>query len=152
MATFTSSLPDDLLEKLSQTEGDSPERQILWRKFYCDVSAHAAAEEESFYGELITTEKGQPRARHSVAEHKEIDDILQELNDTDMSPPGWLLRFKTLRHEYEHHIDEEEEEIFQRAHKTIGEDENGEIAREFLTRKNKERELETQKAEGALEA
>lgn len=141
----------ELLKKLADTEGDSKERRELWNKFYCDVGSHAAAEEESFYGPMIETEDGQPHARHSVAEHKELDDIMQELNEMDMSSPGWMTRFKTLRHDYEHHIDEEEEDIFPAARKAIGADSDGKFGSKFLSRKSKERELVEKKAEEALE-
>lgn len=141
----------DLLEKISQTTGDSKERKELWTEFFYDVSAHAAAEEETFYGPMIKTEKGQPRARHSVSEHHEADELMQELNEMDMSSPGWLNRFKTLRHDYEHHIDEEEEEIFPCAKEAIGADSDSTLGDAFLKRKEKERKLVDQKAEAALE-
>ena len=141
----------DLLASLAETEGDSPERRKLWKTFYYDVGAHAAAEEESFYSPLMEDQKGQPKGRHSVAEHKELDDIIQELEEMDMSSSGWLTRFKTLRHDYEHHIEEEEEEIFETARKVLGDDASGEIAATFRTRKGKERKLVDKKAEEALE-
>ena len=141
----------ELLKKLADTEGDSKERRELWNKFYCDVGSHAAAEEESFYGPMIETEDGQPHARHSVAEHKELDDIMQELNEMDMSSPGWLTRFKSLRHRYEHHIDEEEQDIFPCAKDVLGADASGEMGGAFKTRKAAERKLVDEKAEAALE-
>lgn len=141
----------DLLARLAQTEGDSEDRRKLWKEFYYDVGGHAAAEEETFYSPMMETEEGQPKGRHSVAEHKELDDIIQELDEMDMSSPGWITRFKTLRHDYEHHIDEEEEEIFPVAKETIGKDEDGKIAREFLQRKQDEEQLVDKKAEEALE-
>lgn len=141
----------ELLAKISQTSGDSNSRKTLWNTFFYDVGGHAAAEEESFYGPLIETEIGQPHARHSVAEHHEVDELMQELNETDMSSPGWMAKFKKLRHDYEHHIDEEESDIFPCARKAIGGDEDGKIAREFTTRKAKERKLVDSKAEAALE-
>lgn len=141
----------ELLKKLADTEGDSKERRELWNKFYCDVGSHAAAEEESFYGPMIETEDGQPHARHSVAEHKELDDIMQELNEMDMSSPGWLTRFKTLKDRYEHHIEEEEEDIFPVAKDVLGADKAGEVAAEFAERKKEERKLVDEKAEDALE-
>ena len=141
----------DLLSRLAETEGDSPERKKLWKEFYYDVGGHAAAEEETFYSPLMATEDGQPKGRHSVAEHKELDDIIQELEEMDMSSPGWLTRFKTLRHDYEHHIDEEETEIFPVAKEAIGKDESGEIASAFKKRKQEEMELVDEKAEAALE-
>ena len=141
----------ELLKKLSETSGDTEERRSLWKQFFYDVGGHAAAEEETFYGPMIETESGQPHARHSVAEHHELDELMQELDELDMSSPGWLTRFKKLRHDYEHHIDEEEQDIFPCAKESIGEDKNGKIAAEFKKRKAKERELVDEKAEAALE-
>lgn len=141
----------ELLKKIEETSGDSKERRELWGKFYCDVGAHAAAEEETFYGPMIETTDGQPHARHSVAEHKELDDIMQELNEMEMSSPGWLTRFKTLRHRYEHHIDEEEQDIFPCAKEALGADSSGEMGKDFKARKSAERKLVEEKAESALE-
>lgn len=141
----------DLLAKLAETEGDSEDRRQLWKSFYYDVGAHAAAEEETFYSELIADSDGQSEGRHSVAEHHELDEIIQELNDMDMSSPGWLTRFKTLKDRYEHHIEEEEEDIFPVAKEVIGADKDGEIAAEFAERKEEERKLVDKKAEEALE-
>ncbi len=141
----------DLLARLTETEGDSHERRELWKTFYYDVSAHAAAEEVSFYSPLMAQSDGQAEGRHSVAEHKELDDMLQELNDMDMSSPGWLTRFKTMKDRYEHHIEEEEEDIFPVAKDVIGADKSGEIAAEFAERKKEERTLVDEKAEEALE-
>lgn len=141
----------DLLAKLAETEGDSDERRELWKTFYYDVSAHAAAEEVSFYSPLMAQSDAQAEERHSVAEHKELDDMLQELNDMDMSSPGWLTRFKTMKDRYEHHIEEEEEDIFPVAKDVIGTDKSGEIAAEFAERKKEERTLVEEKAEEALE-
>lgn len=141
----------DLLAKLAETEGDSEDRRQLWKSFYYDVGAHAAAEEETFYSELIADSDGQSEGRHSVAEHHELDEIIQELNDMDMSSPGWLTRFKTLKDRYEHHIEEEEEDIFPVAKEVLGTDKDGEIAAEFAERKEEERKLVDKKAEEALE-
>lgn len=141
----------ELLDKIAKTSGDSEERRELYSQFFYDVSAHAAAEEEAFYSPLMKAPKGQPEARHSVAEHKELDDIMKELMEMDMSSPGWLTRFKTLKHDYEHHMDEEENEIFEQARKSIGADKDGDIAETFMNRKAAERKLVDEKAEDALE-
>ncbi len=101
-----------LLKQIAETQGDSEDRRELFTQFREEVTAHAAAEEESLYAEMLARPELQEDGRHSVAEHKELDDLLAELADTDMSSPGWLQKFKTLRHEYEHHIEEEEEDMF----------------------------------------
>lgn len=142
----------DLLKRIAETSGDSPTRRDLWKEYFFDVSAHAAAEEEAFYAPLMEKQDGQPEARHSVAEHKELDDIMQELQgDIEMDSSGWLTRFKTLKHDYEHHIDEEENDIFPAARKVLGDDTDGAMAEKFRQRKEKERKLVTEKADAALE-
>lgn len=141
----------DLLNRLAETEGDSEERRSLWEEFYYDVKAHAAAEEEVFYSKIMEKPKGQDDARHSVAEHKEMDDIIEELNEMDMASSGWLTRFKTLKHDYEHHMEEEEEDIFKTARKVLDNDETGHFAEAFKSRKSAERKLVDQKAAESLE-
>ena len=140
-----------LLEEIADTSGDSEARRIAWEEFYYDVKPHAAAEEETFYSKLMAKEDGQDHARHSVAEHKQLDDIMEELDKGDMSSSGWLTRFKTLKHDYEHHMEEEENDIFPVAKEVLHDDEDGSIASKFETRKQRERELVDRKAKGSLE-
>lgn len=141
----------DLLEKLSETSGDSPERRRLWTEFYYDVKSHAAAEEETFYSKLIAQPMGQDDARHSVHEHQQLDDIMVELDEMDMSSSGWLTRFKTLKHDYEHHMEEEENEIFSKAREVIEGDTDPTIAEAFEARKLAERGLVDKKDAEKLE-
>lgn len=140
-----------LLNRIEDTSGDSAERQAAWKEFYEDVKSHAAAEEETFYSKLISKTWGQDAARHSVHEHQQLDDIMEELNEGDMSSPGWLTRFKTLKHDYEHHMDEEEDEVFARAQEVIPDDEIDGYGQRFERRKTKERELIDDKREDSLE-
>jgi hemerythrin superfamily protein len=129
-----------LLEQISQTEGNSPERKQLFNQFKTEVTAHANAEEQTLYAYMLENPDLQDEGRHSVAEHKEIDEILEELAEMDMSSSGWLNRFKTLRHDYEHHIDEEEEEIFPAADKISGPEVEKAMGEKFEHRKADEKQ------------
>lgn len=140
-----------LLDRIADTSGDSSERHAAWTEFYYDVKSHAAAEEETFYSTLISKTWGQDAARHSVHEHQQMDDIMEELNDMDMSSPGWLTRFKTLKEEYEHHMDEEENEVFARAKEVVDSAREDDIGAAFVARKGKERNLVDKKVEDSLE-
>lgn len=140
-----------LLNTIADTEGDSEERESAWTEFYNDVKAHAAAEEETFYAKLMERTWGQDSARHSVHEHEQMDEIMEELREMDMSSPGWIQRFKTLKHDYEHHMDEEEDEVFGRAKEVISSEHNEEYGENFLKRKKKEAGLIEEKREDALE-
>lgn len=140
-----------LLDTIADTTGASDDRKSAWSDFYCDVKAHAAAEEETFYSKLMTKTWGQDTARHSVEEHAQLDELLEELNEADMSSPGWLNRFRTLDHDYRHHIAEEEDEVFTRARETIDEAEIEGYGDRFEARKAEERKLVARKREDQLE-
>ncbi|SFQ55820.1 Hemerythrin HHE cation binding domain-containing protein [Roseivivax halotolerans] len=141
----------DLLNRIADTTGDSEERKTAWNEFFYDVKSHAAAEEETFYSKLMSKTWGQDSARHSVEEHAEMDDLMEELNEMDMSSPGWLNKFNTLKHDYEHHMEEEEEEVFGRAREVIPDDEIEGYGKAFRERKEKEKGLVDKKREDSLE-
>lgn len=141
----------DLLARIADTSGAADDRKAAWKALYEDVKSHAAAEEETFYSKLISKTWGQDSARHSVHEHQQIDDLLEELNGMDMASADWMQKFKTLRHDYEHHIDEEEDEVFTRAREVIPEEEIEGYGERFETRKQEERGLIDAKREDSLE-
>ncbi|MCW4462133.1 hemerythrin domain-containing protein [Sphingomonas sp. BT-65] len=129
-----------LLDAIGETSGDSAERRTLFEELRLELQAHAAAEEESLYATMLANPELRDDARHSVSEHKEVDDMLGELVEMDMSSTGWLTRFKTMRDRYLHHIDEEEEEMFPAAAKDLDEETKARLAAVFEKRKPKELE------------
>lgn len=131
----------EMLEQLGKTQGASDERQTLFESLRKELQAHAAAEEESLYATMLACPELRDEARHSVSEHKEIDDFLGELLDIDMSSGAWLTKFKEMRHRYLHHIDEEEEEMFPSAAKTLSAKAEKEMARTFEARKPHELQM-----------
>lgn len=125
----------DLAARLLETTGDSPERRQLWGELHDDVEHHAAAEEQTFYAALIEKPDGQKKARHSISEHEDAAELLGELDDMDMSSPGWLLKFRKLKEELEHHMDEEESEVFGLARKLLSDGQAEELGAKFGQRK-----------------
>jgi hypothetical protein len=83
---------------------------------------------------------GQEKSRHSVSEHKDAADILDALDDMEFSSPGWLTKFRSLKEALEHHMDEEEDEVFALAKKLIPAGEAREIGADFAARKVEELE------------
>jgi iron-sulfur cluster repair protein YtfE (RIC family) len=128
------------MKRILNTSGDSAERQTLWQRFRNDLEAHAAAEEQSLYAELIAEEQSQPQARHSVAEHKESSDLVEKLDAMEMSNPGWLQAFQTLADDLEHHMSEEEQDVFDVSKAMIGDTRAEELATRFRLRKQHELE------------
>lgn len=128
----------DLLARLGETVGDSEDRRALFEQLRLDLQAHAAAEEETLYATMLADPELREDARHSVSEHKEVDDYLGELIGIEMSSPGWLVKFKEMRHRYLHHIDEEEEEMFPAAAKRLSAAQEEQLGKTFEQRKPEE--------------
>jgi hemerythrin superfamily protein len=129
----------ELLDQIDQTKGDSPEREKLFEAFRIEVTAHAASEEMSLYATMLGKPDLRDEAQHSVAEHKEIDDMLTELYEMDFGSTGWLTRFRTMKDRYLHHIEEEEEEMFPEAEEGLSEAKKKELAAIFEKEKPKEK-------------
>ncbi|GGD78098.1 hemerythrin domain-containing protein [Croceicoccus mobilis] len=128
----------ELLKKMSQTSGESEERKALLEEFTKEVKSHAAAEEMALYSTMLRKPDTNDETRHSVAEHKEIEDMLDDLAATDMSSSAWKSKFDHLEHRYNHHIDEEEEENFPDYEKYLDEDDLAYMKKVFERRKREE--------------
>jgi hypothetical protein len=138
----------DMLKALATLQGDSEKRKALFEKFRLEVQSHAAAEEESLYATMLGTPELRDDARHSIAEHKEIDDLMGEMMDLDFGSDEWNAKFFHMRHRYEHHIEEEEEEMFPAATKQLDTATERKLAETYEERKPEELKLAKEKPPG----
>lgn len=129
-----------MLDRVANTSGDTKERREAFEQLRIDVLAHANAEEQSLYAEMLATPELQDMGRHSVAEHKEVDEYFEDLVSKNFDNTGWLTRFKTLKQRLEHHMDEEENEIFVAAKKSLSEQQAEELGKIFNDRKPVEKQ------------
>ncbi len=104
-----------LLDLLIKTHGDSDGRDELFKRVRAELEHHAGAEERALYIPMMEHDMTQEKARHSVAEHHEIDELIETLQQTDYSSPAWLATARQLQEMVTHHLDEEEQEVFQLA-------------------------------------
>lgn len=138
----------DLLKRIAATGDGSKDRDTMFESLRKELQAHAAAEEESLYATMLGNPDLRDEARHSVSEHKEIDDMLGELVEIDTHSSEWLDKFKDMRHRYLHHIDEEEEEMFPSAADELPSKVEEKIADVFEERKPQELERAEQETPG----
>ena len=128
----------ELIARIVDPVSEGEQRGSLFETFKIEVTAHAAAEEESLYATMLAREELRHDAVHSVSEHKEIGDMLEELADLDPNSPDWMPKFEALKHDYTHHIDEEEEEMFPAAADELSEEKVAELRAVFDRRKPRE--------------
>lgn len=129
-----------LLDEIEATSRGGDERRALFDELRKELQAHAAAEEQALYALMLANPDLRDEARHSVAEHKEIDDLLGELVEIEPNDIGWINKFREMRYRYEHHIDEEEEEMFPAAADELSTSDEDKAARVFEERKPEELE------------
>jgi hypothetical protein len=128
-----------LLAMIEETQGDSEDRRALFEELTRELKAHAAAEEQALWSSVLRDPETTDFARHAVAEHKEIDDLLADLAARDMGSSGWLQRFAGLKEEYLHHIREEEQEQFVAAEQHLSPTDLRHMRRVFEQRKKAEK-------------
>jgi hemerythrin-like domain-containing protein len=104
-----------LEEGETTTERGVKTRTELLTTLKREMVVHERIEEEIFYPAL----KEHPKAREIVLEgyeeHHVVDEIMGELEATDVSDETWGAKFKVMKENIEHHIEEEEGEMFKNA-------------------------------------
>lgn len=121
-----------LSEQLVQTSGDSDERQQLFDALKNELYAHSVAEDRYLYIPLMFNDTGLDITRHALAEHHEMDEMVEELEQTDMSSPSWIATAKKLADKVHHHLKEEEHKFFQQAGKILDDAEKEKLCKQYL--------------------
>lgn len=70
----------------------------------------------------------QEKARHGIAEHHEIDELIEKLDETDYDSSAWLKYAKDLKEKVEHHLEDEEHSFFQLAGKVFSQSQKEDLA------------------------
>ncbi|WBY00696.1 hemerythrin domain-containing protein [Ramlibacter tataouinensis] len=95
-----------------------PRRQAL-DDLKAEMAAHETAEERTFYVPLIEHDETVDAARHGIAEHHEMDEMVEDLDKADAGSPGWLEAIGKLVQKVEHHLQEEEQKFFPQAREVL---------------------------------
>lgn len=132
-----------LFAMIDETHGKSADRERLFRELVHEIKGHAAAEEQALWSTVLRDPETTEYARHAVAEHHEMDEMLADLAARDMASPGWLRRFAAAREEYLHHIREEEQEQFVAAEKHLTDKDRRYMRTVFNRRKKAEKAAAT---------
>ncbi|MDI3273294.1 hemerythrin domain-containing protein [Pseudomonas sp. AL03] len=119
-------------DALIQTNGDTPERVEAYQRFKSELQAHETAEERHFYIPLMEFDNGVDLSRHAIAEHHEMDEMMETLDETEMSSPAWLAAAKKLAEKVNHHMEEEEQKFFQMAGKLLDDKQKETLAGQYV--------------------
>ena len=108
-----------LSRRLLQSIGDADERRKALEELKSELAAHETAEERMFYVPLIEHDQTVDIARHGIAEHHEMDEMVEDLEEAEAGSSEWLESIGKLVHKLEHHLKEEEEKFFPQAREVL---------------------------------
>lgn len=111
-----------LFDEIEDCE-DQGQRQQLFAELKREIITHSKAEERVFYRALQTDEDAGELISDAITEHKEAERFLQDLDGMSCGSEEWLDTLQQLRSALEHHVEEEESEIFDTAHEVLTDEE-----------------------------
>jgi hemerythrin-like domain-containing protein len=111
------------------TERATKTRHELFARLKRDLEIHERMEEEVLYPALRDHPKSSDLAYEGFEEHHVVDTILGELEDTSTDDPEWAAMLTVAKENLEHHIDEEESEMFPMARQVFSSAELADIGR-----------------------
>jgi hemerythrin superfamily protein len=115
-------------------------RADLFPDIYRKLLSHAQAEEAEFYPMLRGIGLTDLVDR-SLEQHREVEQLLEQLHDDDESSPEWSTLFARMKEAVERHVALEENEIFPVAADKLG----GEELKEMLGRYERAQEMAEQR-------
>lgn len=107
------------------SDGDALKRNLLLTKIAYALSKHGIQEENVIYPALGHTDA--ERARRLAEEHQQIKTFIYDLRNLDAKGPLWLATAKEFELFVEHHVREEEDEVFPEFKARLSADENAKL-------------------------
>ena len=110
----------DLFKKYRSSKEES-EKDEISRHIFAELELHTRIEEEIFYPAMERSgqDKAEKLVAESFVEHSQVKTLIGELRSLDVADTEFEARMKVLMENVEHHIEEEENELFPMAKKEM---------------------------------
>lgn len=130
----------DEVAKLFKKLEESSERAVktrekTFKELAKELTVHTQVEEEIFYPRLREEDSLRELINEAVEEHHVADQLLEELSGMATDDEQWEAKLKVLKEVIEHHVEEEEKELFPKAAKVIDKDESAEMGQTITEEK-----------------
>lgn len=124
-----------LLAQLDKTSDEAVKsRSAIFHALKAELIAHETIEEEILYPVLQRFAQAEKIVKHSYEEHHVADLLLDELTRLPFDDDTWAAKAHVLKENLEHHLEDEEEEMFPKA-RTLLADQLQELGEEMEERK-----------------
>jgi iron-sulfur cluster repair protein YtfE (RIC family) len=117
-----------ILKKIEgTTERAIKTREELFTQLKTELDVHAEIEETIFYPVLEKAKESRDISLKAFEEHRIVKQLLSELEAEAKDDETWTAKFTVLKENVEHHVEEEEGELFKKARKVLSEEEIDEL-------------------------
>ena len=124
-----------LFEKFEQAEADDQKR-LLVTQIIKELQVHTTIEEDVFYPAVRQAdEKTAELVREGLEEHHVADTLMREIQALDVSDPQLEAKMTVLKENVEHHVEEEESEMFPGLQRSLGAEKLEELGERMLQAK-----------------
>jgi iron-sulfur cluster repair protein YtfE (RIC family) len=117
---------------------DATTRQQLFAQLKQELDVHAHIEETILYPALKQIAETRDITEEGYEEHQEVKDLLAELEATPADSDEWSDLILELRENVEHHVEEEEGEMFTKARVVLSEQQLNEIGARMSAEKQQQ--------------
>jgi hemerythrin-like domain-containing protein len=127
----------DLMAQIMDTSNEAVKtRTDMFEDFKLDLWAHHKIEEAVFFSTLRDARQTKADAHEALNEHHAANGLIEELDTMPKGNDAWIGKFAALKDMVEHHMQEEETEVFSEAKDVIKGEEAEELGDKFKSRKN----------------
>jgi hemerythrin-like domain-containing protein len=119
----------------STTERGVKTREELFTKLKLELEIHESIEEEIFYPALKEHPKAKDIVLEAYEEHNVVDMVMAEIQDVAFDDERWGAKLTVMKENLEHHIEEEEGEMFKQARQVFEREELEELGERMESRK-----------------
>jgi hemerythrin-like domain-containing protein len=107
------------------------DKEELFETIADKLAIHARIEEQYFYP-AVTAKKTEDMVLEAFIEHTSVKRLLADLLETDADDPKFDAQMKVLKEQVEHHVEEEEDQLFPAAKKVLSKEELVAVAQEMM--------------------
>jgi hemerythrin superfamily protein len=102
-------------------------REKTYKQLARELTMHASLEERIVYPRLRQLEKLEETVREGIEEHHVAEQLMEEIAQMPADDEQWMAKVTVLKEMIEHHVEEEEKELFPKAAKALQKDEINEL-------------------------
>lgn len=122
-----------LFKEIEAASGQT--KKEIFARLKTELDVHANVEERIFYPALENKEEARDITLEAYEEHKVVKDLLGELGNSNAPEDEWDAKLTVLKENVEHHVEEEEGELFSKARQVLSKQEIEELGVEMEAEK-----------------